>query len=198
MNFAHFCEFWCFSLGKQARFTLNFCSGMPLRKVHELTFFWFGLPGPLLKTGCRGKCRKSASGSAPVLVSTEARIPKHFFGTFLGTLFGLALSKALFSALFLVGASALLRMVGRLVPKGPFRTKNTTAIEKIVDYYAVVFLLRPPNLLRCGPFFERKHVCNSQENGVRTRCAAIANHPGCTKNTTRSKFTIFRTAGSFG
>ena len=49
MNFALFCEFWCFSLGKQARFTLNFCSGMPLRKVHELTFLWFGLPGPLLK-----------------------------------------------------------------------------------------------------------------------------------------------------
>ena len=48
MNFAHFCEFWCFSLGKQARFTLNFCSGMPPRKVHELTFYWFGLPGPLL------------------------------------------------------------------------------------------------------------------------------------------------------
>ena len=43
MNFAHFCEFWCFSLGKQARFTLNFCSGMPLGKVHELTFslVWF-------------------------------------------------------------------------------------------------------------------------------------------------------------
>ena len=48
MNFAHFCEFWCFSLGKQARFTLNFCSGMPLQKIHELTFLWFGLPGPLL------------------------------------------------------------------------------------------------------------------------------------------------------
>ena len=48
MNFAHFCEFWCFSLGKQARFTLNFCSGMPPRKVHELAFLWFGLPGPLL------------------------------------------------------------------------------------------------------------------------------------------------------
>ena len=29
MNFAHFCEFWCFSLGKQAQFTLNVCSGMP-------------------------------------------------------------------------------------------------------------------------------------------------------------------------
>ena len=43
MNFAHFCEFWCFSLGKQARFTLNFCSRMPLQKVHELTFLlvWF-------------------------------------------------------------------------------------------------------------------------------------------------------------
>ena len=45
MNFAHFCEFWCFSLGKQARFTLNFCSGMPPGKVHELAFLWFGLPG---------------------------------------------------------------------------------------------------------------------------------------------------------
>ena len=28
-----------FSLGKRARSTLNFCSGTPLRKVHELTFF---------------------------------------------------------------------------------------------------------------------------------------------------------------
>ena len=46
MNFAHFCEFRRFSLGKQARFTLNFCSGMPPRKVHELAFLWFGLPGP--------------------------------------------------------------------------------------------------------------------------------------------------------
>ena len=53
MNFAHFCEFWCFSLGKQARFTLNFCSGMPLRKVHELAFLWFGLPGPLLILGMK-------------------------------------------------------------------------------------------------------------------------------------------------
>ena len=26
----------------------NFCSGMPLRKVHELAFLWFGLPGPVL------------------------------------------------------------------------------------------------------------------------------------------------------
>ena len=48
MNFAYFCEFWCFSIGKRARFTLNFCSGMPPWKVHELAFLWFGLPGPLL------------------------------------------------------------------------------------------------------------------------------------------------------
>ena len=44
-------------------------------------------------------------------------------------------------------------------------------------------------------------VCNSQGNGVRTRCAATLHHPACTKNTTRSKFTmrsIFSTAGSFG
>ena len=37
-----------FSLRKQERFTLNFCSGMPPGKVHELAFLWFGLPGPLL------------------------------------------------------------------------------------------------------------------------------------------------------
>ena len=38
-----------FFLGKTSTIhELNFCSGMPLRKVHELTFLWFGLPGPLL------------------------------------------------------------------------------------------------------------------------------------------------------
>ena len=44
------------------------------------------------------------------------------------------------------------------LPKGPFRTKNTTTIEKIVNYYAAMFLLRPPNLLRRGPFFERRKM----------------------------------------
>ena len=39
MNFAHYCEFWCFSLGKQARFTLNFCSGMPPGKFMNWPFF---------------------------------------------------------------------------------------------------------------------------------------------------------------
>ena len=44
MNFAHFCEFWRFSLGKQSRSTSNFCSRMPPKKVQELAFLWFGLP----------------------------------------------------------------------------------------------------------------------------------------------------------
>ena len=62
------------------------------------------------------------------------------------------------------------------LPKGPSRIKNTTTIEKVVNYYAVVFLLRPPYLLCREPSFERKNVCNSQENGVCTRCVAIVNH----------------------
>ena len=44
-----------------------------------------------------------------------------------------------------------------------------------------MFLLRPPDLLRCGPFSERENVCNSQENGVRTRYAAIVNHRALVK-----------------
>ena len=57
------------------------------------------------------------------------------------------------------------------LPKGPFLTKNATTTAHIVNYYTVVFFL-----LRRGPFFDRKNVCNSQENGVRTRCAAIVSH----------------------
>ena len=90
------------------------------------------------------------------------------------------------------------------LPKGPFRTKNTTMIAKMLNYYAVVFLPPappPPNLARRGPFFERKNVCNSQENGVRTRCAAIVNHPAVLKrprvvNLPRVVFLVRR--GSFG
>ena len=62
-EFRPFCEFWCFSIGKQARFTLNFCSGMPLGKVHELAFLWFGLPGPLL-TKSQKLAKKRLSTSA--------------------------------------------------------------------------------------------------------------------------------------
>ena len=48
--------------------------------------------------------------------------------------------------------------------------------SELVIITTVVFLLRPPNLLRHRPFFERRNVCDSQENGVHTRCAAIINH----------------------
>ena len=67
------------------------------------------------------------------------------------------------------------------LPKGPFRTKKTTTIAKVVNYHAVVFLLRPPDSLRRGPFSERENVCNSRENGVCTRCAATANHRAIVK-----------------
>ena len=66
-------------------------------------------------------------------------------------------------------------------PKGPFGTKNTATIAKIVNYYSVVFLLRPPDLLHRPPFPESENVCNSQENGVPTRCAAIVNHSAIVK-----------------
>ena len=37
------CEFWCVSFGKTSTIhELNLCSGMPLRKVHEPAFLWFG------------------------------------------------------------------------------------------------------------------------------------------------------------
>ena len=69
-------------------------------------------------------------------------------------------------------------------------------VAKIANYYGVVFLLRPPNLLRRGPFLEKKNVCNSQEDGVRTSCAAIVNHPAVLKILLR--VVNFSTVGSFG
>ena len=41
-------------------------------------------------------------------------------------------------------------------PKGPRRTKKTTATQNIVNYYAEVFSLRPPDLLRRGRFLRRE------------------------------------------
>ena len=48
--------------------------------------------------------------------------------------------------------------------KGPSRTKNTTATQNIVNYYAVAFLLRPLYLLRREPFFDRKKACKNPGN----------------------------------
>ena len=63
-----------------------------------------------------------------------------------------------------------------------------------------------PNLLRPGPFFERKNVCDSEENGVRGKWCLHKVHrdsksQGDSKFTTCSKFitrSIFSTAESFG
>ena len=69
-----------------------------------------------------------------------------------------------------------------------------------MNYYAVVFLLHPPDLLRREPLFEGTNVCNSQENRVRTRCTAIANHYAIVKSLRRASLlrrSIFSTAGSF-
>ena len=49
-----------FFFRKQAQFTSNFGSSLPPWKVHEPTFLWFGLPGPLLRKGGleKGVCIK--------------------------------------------------------------------------------------------------------------------------------------------
>ena len=85
MKFAHFCEL-CFSLGKPARFTSNFCSSLPPGKVHELAFLWFALPGLLLNlSGVRKRSfRKGVLGGACVVFpgtflfasETEKEYPK--------------------------------------------------------------------------------------------------------------------------
>ena len=55
MNFAHFCEFWCFSLGKQARFTYRtFVPECPYENfVNWLFLVWFAgaTPDLLLTIG---------------------------------------------------------------------------------------------------------------------------------------------------
>ena len=78
----------------------------------------------------------------------------------------------------------------------------TTQRTQVVNYYAVYSVFTtPPDLLRWEPFFERKNVCNSQENGVHTRCAAIVNHHAIANALRRVNLlrcSIFSTAGSLG
>ena len=96
--------------------------------------------------------------------------------------------------------SQKVKRISRL-PKGPFRTKNTTTVVKIVNYYAVVFLLRPPNLLRRGPFFEREKCLQFPGKWCPHKALRNSKSARRTKNTTCSQFTtrsIFSTAGSFG
>ena len=72
------------------------------------------------------------------------------------------------------------------------RTQRTLPYWKyygIVNYYAVVFLLCLPNLLRCEPLSEGKNACKTQEKCVSAGVVAIVNS---------LRRSIFSTAGSFG
>ena len=62
-------------------------------------------------------------------------------------------------------------------------TQRTLPYKKDYDDSKNSELLRrsvfttPPQFTTPWTFFERNNGCNSQANGVRTRCAAIVNHP---------------------
>ena len=83
-------------------------------------------------------------------------------------------------------------------PKDPAVPKTLRGSELL---RRSVFTTPPPDLLRREPLFEGTNVCNSQENGVCTRCAAIVNHYGIVNLLRRANLlrrSIFSTAGSFG
>ena len=62
------------------------------------------------------------------------------------------------------------------LPKGPSRSKNTTATQNVVNYHAVVFFLRSPALVRLRPCFQGTMSVKPKENGIRTGVVTIANH----------------------
>ena len=61
------------------------------------------------------------------------------------------------------------------LPKGPFRTKKTTTIIKNRELLRRCVFTTPPIFTTPQTLLREENVCNSQENGVRTRCAVIAN-----------------------
>ena len=80
INFAHFCvNSGVFFLRKTSTIHIEFCSGMPLRKVHEPTFLWCGLPGPLLILR-RGKGLRSWPPSKEVPKPRPGKVPKKCLG----------------------------------------------------------------------------------------------------------------------
>ena len=52
----------------------------------------------------------------------------------------------------------------------------TLKVLWVVNYYAVVFLRRPSDLLRCEPFFERRDAGKTQGHWCPHNGIAIANH----------------------
>ena len=60
--------------------------------------------------------------------------------------------------------------------KGPHCTKYTTTTQNVVNYYAVVFLLRPPKPLRLETFLKKKK-CRPHRRGRDSNHCAIVNSP---------------------
>ena len=70
-----------------------------------------------------------------------------------------------------------------------------------MNYYAVLFLLRPLYLLRCEPLFEGQNACKTEENCVSTGGLAIVNHcviVNLLRIVNSQWRSIFSTAGCFG
>ena len=61
-------------------------------------------------------------------------------------------------------------------PRGPRHTKNTTATQTTVNYYAVASLLRPHTYHVANPSLRGKMLVKPKENGIRTGVVTIANH----------------------
>ena len=68
------------------------------------------------------------------------------------------------------------------VPKLPLRTKNTSTIARIVNYYAIMFLLCPPNLLLRGPFLEREECLEFPGKSCPHKLRRDSKSPRHTKN----------------
>ena len=75
--------------------------------------------------------------------------------------------------------------------RGPSRTKKKTAIETNRSYYTVVFLVRPPYLLRRGPFLERKMSVIPRNTSCLHKVCRDSQSRCKSKFTTSSKFTAF-------
>ena len=83
-------------------------------------------------------------------------------------------------------------------PKGPSRTKKTTGHRELLRRSV---LLRPPDLLRCEPFFERRDACKTQGKWCPHNGLAIANHCAILnllRVVNLLRRSIFSTAGSLG
>ena len=87
------------------------------------------------------------------------------------------------------------------LPKGPFRTKNTTTIAKIVTFLRRSVFTMPPRFTMPGTLLREGKCLEFPGKGCLHKVRRDSKSQGDSKFTTRSKFTtcsIFSTAGSFG